>query len=101
MTKARVEWQPSAIEFDTLPSERSPISPAARLLRKLAGNAAMNIHNYRAKRVIDRPKKNLDYYTRPGAFIERNCSEEQRAVLKSLTSGDASVLGFPKEWLEQ
>lgn len=94
------DWLKSALDFDTLPSERSSVTPAARLLRRLAEKAAWGLHNYRGLRRIDRPKEHLDFYTKPGAFIESRCSPEEREILQSLSSEDAVVLGFAKEWLD-
>jgi hypothetical protein len=89
-------------EFLELPSERSKASSkAGSVMLKVMDNAAAfssfgyNLLSDKAKRAQDRLQRaiergeeiELEFETRPGAFIERQ-SEEVRAQLRKLTSFD-------------
>lgn len=99
---------PTALSFTDLPSDRNgPRTRAGRLLHELAENALFyGMHDrprYAMKglreRVRDGRKVTLCFDTRPGAFIERR-PDEERDLLRELTSADGATLGVKEEWLE-
>ena len=102
----------SALEFDTLPSERNmqgrPL--AAIVLREIAERAyswslCPSDRSGMARRWRERVRRGeadeipMRFETRPGAFIEKE-SEFVREALRSLTSDDVQTLEFAVEGWE-
>jgi len=97
----------SALEFDDLPSDRNPLTGAARLIRKLAeqgiiyGPHGISIYGDQSRYILRKLQQGVEFeslpwYVRPGGFIKERCTPEERELLGELTSED--VKDVPLEW---
>ena len=102
---------PSALEFDNLPSDRSPGTPASRLIRELAergivyGPHACGAYGDQARYVQRKLRdgrgfENLPWFMRPGGFIKERFTPEVRETLSTLTSDDVEDVPLA-EWMSE
>lgn len=101
-----------SIDLLGLPSDRTvgKFTPAGRLIRKLAedcwmyGPHGVGTHADTCRRELERMKAEpVDHFRhkmlQPGFFIMR-CSDEEREVLRALTSKDVEEVGLNPYWDE-